>query len=217
MARADAVATRGGVMLACVLFGLGACQTTSRYNQSVTSRAAPETETDDYPGKIADMGDYWVNRVVYPTGHYNPAWQIDSARQMSAMQSGFPAGSDDVDQRTINALDPLQFTPLGPRPLGSGGGVAGRVNVVISHPTNPAIAWLGADGGGIWKTTNCCDASTTWAIKTDIPEIQASAISDMTIDPSNADVLYAGTGDLRFGSFSFGSNGVLKSTDGGET
>ncbi|HVF34906.1 MAG TPA: hypothetical protein VND91_06250, partial [Candidatus Saccharimonadia bacterium] len=39
----------------------------------------------------------------------------------------------------------------------------------------------------------------------------------MTLDPNNPDVVYAGTGDLRFGSFSFGSNGVLKSTDAGET
>ncbi len=204
-------------LLASAALGLAACQT---MNHSTSAPAASATANGESPkpGLIADMGDFWVNRVVYPTGHYNPAWQIESARQLAAMQSAVPAGAELVRRNSSGGgLDPLQFTALGPRPLGSGGGVAGRVNVVISHPSNPAIAWLGADGGGIWKTSNCCSASTTWEIKTDIAEIQASAISDMTLDPSNPDVLYAGTGDLRFGSFSFGSNGVLKSVDGGET
>ena len=54
-------------------------------------------------------------------------------------------------------------------------------------------------------------------IKTDFPEIASMAIGDITFDPNNHNVLYAGTGDLRYGSFSFGSAGVLKSTDKGET
>ncbi len=209
-------AVRNTVFSTAVL-GLAACQTMNHSASSPVGDSAAAAESPK-PGKIADMGDYWVNRVAYPTGHYNPAWQIESARQLSLIQSAVPAGAELVRRNSSGGgLDPMQFTALGPRPLGSGGGIAGRVNVVISHPTDPAIAWLGADGGGIWKTSNCCTASTTWDIKTDIAEIQASAISDMTIDPSNPDVLYAGTGDLRFGSFSFGSNGVLKSVDGGET
>ncbi|MGE3105624.1 MAG: WD40/YVTN/BNR-like repeat-containing protein [Lysobacterales bacterium] len=178
--------------------------------------ARPATESSDKSALVADMGDFWVNRATYPTGHYNPAWQVAAATQMRTMASATPAGID--LRRSLNALDPLQFTALGPRPLVSGSqATAGRVNVVIGHPGDASIAWLGADGGGIWKTNNCCDANTSWTIKTDIPTIQASAISDMTLDPNDPNVLYAATGDLRFGSFSFGSNGVLKSTDGGET
>ncbi len=178
--------------------------------------ARPATESTAAPAPVADMGDFWVNRATYPTGHYNPAWQIAAAAQMRAIGSATPAGID--LRRSLNALDPFQFTPLGPQPLLSGGqATAGRVNVLIGHPGDASIAWLGADGGGVWKTSNCCSASTSWTIKTDIPEIQASAISDLTLDPSDPNVLYAATGDLRFGSFSFGSNGVLKSTDGGET
>ena len=90
-------------------------------------------------------------------------------------------------------------------------------NVVVSDPDDPTIAYLGSDGGGVWKTTNCCTASTSWTIKTDFPEIASMAIGDITIDPSNHQVMYAGTGDLRYGSFSFGAAGVLKSTDKGET
>ncbi|MDQ6739973.1 MAG: hypothetical protein M3021_06320, partial [Actinomycetota bacterium] len=41
-------------------------------------------------------------------------------------------------------------------------------------------------------------------------------VGTLTIDPRNHYV-YAGTGDLTFGSFSFGSAGILKSTDQGAT
>jgi hypothetical protein len=175
----------------------------------------------------AYLGDFWGTRVSYPTGQFNPQWQLESVAEAASVPEAMPKGSSSRDVRGAtyakNALAPLgltstQFTPLGPRPLGSlANGVAGRTNVIVTHPTNPAIAWMGSDGGGVWKTVNCCTSATEWVLKTDIPQIQNSAISDMTMDPNNADVLYAATGDLRFGSFSFGSNGVLKSVDGGET
>src|SRR5207249_7235631 len=37
----------------------------------------------------------------------------------------------------------------------------------------------------------------------------------LTTDPSNRHTVYAGTGDLSYGSFSMGSAGILKSTDAG--
>ncbi len=167
----------------------------------------------------AYLGDFWATRVSYPTGQFNPEWQRAAIAQAELVQEGLPAGTDLARRGAgVNALSPTAFTALGPRPLGSlANAIAGRTNVIISHPTNPAIAWMGSDGGGIWKTTNCCTAATEWRIKTDLPQIQNSAISDMTMDTNNPDVLYAATGDLRYGSFSFGSNGVLKSVDAGET
>lgn len=167
----------------------------------------------------AYLGDFWATRVSYPTGQFNPKWQFDAIAQAALVPEGLPAGSEfRRSSAGVNALSPNRFTALGPRPLGSlANAIAGRTNVIVSHPSNPAIAWIGSDGGGIWKTTNCCTAATEWSIKTDLPQIQNSSISDMTMDPNNPDVLYAATGDLRYGSFSFGSNGVLKSVDAGET
>ena len=43
------------------------------------------------------------------------------------------------------------------------------------------------------------------------PAASTIAIGDMTLDPNDHNTVYAGTGDLRYGSFSFGSNGVLES------
>ncbi len=172
-------------------------------------------------------GDYWAIRVGYGGDPHNlrfePRWLLHSKEQDSHVAAGVPAGMKDYRKPAGSplSLDPNAFTLLGPQPLaGEGFGAgnnAGRTNVLVGDLDDPAIAYLGSDGGGVWKTTNCCDANTTWTIKTDFPEIASMAIGDITIDPNNHDVIYAGTGDLRYGSFSFGSAGVLKSTDKGET
>src|SRR5258707_4504040 len=52
---------------------------------------------------------------------------------------------------------------------------------------------------------------------TDDPLIGTTAIDTITIDPNDHNTIYAGTGDLNFGSFSMGSQGILKSTDAGAT
>ncbi len=52
---------------------------------------------------------------------------------------------------------------------------------------------------------------------TDDPLLATIAIDTITIDPNDHNTVYAGTGDLNYGSFSFGSQGVLKSTDAGAT
>ena len=97
----------------------------------------------------------------------------------------------------------------------------GRVNDIAIDPTTTTngsiVAYSGAVGGGVWKTTNCCSASTTWTVVTDDPLISTTAIDTVTIDPNNHNTIYAGTGDLNFGSFSMGSQGILKSTDAGAT
>jgi hypothetical protein len=208
-------------LVAVSSFLLASCmQNTVRLSDSEgNKRLAPEpSKATGKLAKEAYVGPFWEDRATYPTGHFSPSWLVDAGREAAKISRGLPQGSQ---QRSSRGLPSSVFTPLGPRPLGTGGGIAGRTNVVVSHPTNPAIAWMGSDGGGVWKTTNCCDANTTWRNTTDISAntevIQNSAIGDLTLDPNNPQVLYAGTGDLRFGSFSFGSNGILKSVDGGES
>ena len=77
------------------------------------------------------------------------------------------------------------------------------------------MAYAASVGGGVWKTTNCCSTTTSWTVTTDDPLISAIDIDTLTIDPNDHNTIYAGTGDLNFGSFSMGSQGILKSTDAG--
>jgi hypothetical protein len=177
---------------------------------------------------LLDMGDFFAHRYTYPTGNFDQQWLLEAAEQDRQVARGVPAGA--INPALFNSqspltLDPTQFTSLGPQPLESNGcincfqfgHVAGRTNFIVSDPISTNIAYLGSDGGGVWKTTNCCNTNTTWEPMTDDPLINSIAIGHMIIDPNDHNTVYAGTGDLRYGSFSFGAAGLLKSTDGGET
>lgn len=190
--------------------------------------AERDTSQNGESAELMAIGDYWYHRVSYPTGQFNPAWVREAAAQDSQVERAVPAGEVIYGKTQTDsplALNPNRFTSLGPQPLQSNGClscysyglVAGRTNVMAIDPVSTNVAYLGADGGGVWKTTNCCSTATTWAPVTDDPLLATIAIGDITIDPNNHNTVYAGTGDLRFGSFSFGSAAVLKSTDQGAT
>ena len=179
---------------------------------------------------LAQLEQYWHDRLTYPTGRFDPAWLRAAAAQHVRMTSGVPAGQHlKLDLANPNALSTTNFTALGPQPARMTGcsgcfdytRTEGRVNAIAVDPTTTTngsiVAYLGAVGGGVWKTTNCCSANTTWSVVTDDPLISTTAIDSVTIDPSNHNMIYAGTGDLNFGSFSMGSQGILKSTDAGAT
>jgi hypothetical protein len=186
--------------------------------------AGPETEAAD----LGRLEQFWSDRLTYPTGRFDPRWLRAAAAQHARLPSGVPAGLP----ARLNPRSPLAFTgtgfiALGPQPermTGCSGcfdytTTEGRVNAIAVDQTTTTngsiVAYAGAVGGGVWKTTNCCDASTSWTVVTDDPLISTTAIDTITIDPNDHNTVYAGTGDLNFGSFSMGSQGILKSTDAG--
>ncbi len=178
--------------------------------------AAPQAQYTPSPGEARLL------QLSYPTGQFEPRWMVDAARQAHEVKAALPLGSGSATRGRqspgLLALDPARFTALGPMPLNPGNeAAAGRTNVIVVDPVDTSVAYAGSDGGGVWRTRNCCSASTTWEVVTDFPEIASMAIGDITLDPNNHNTVYAGTGDLRYGSFSFGAAGLLKSTDGGDT
>ena len=182
------------------------------------------------PGEKADdldrMESEWNARVTYPTGIFNPEWVRRAAREDALIERSVPFGLQVTGLQNAKSplvLDPNNFTSLGPKPLRmtgcSGcfdyGLTAGRVNDIAIDPVTTSVAYIGTVDGGVWKTTNCCNSGTTWAPTTDDPLLATIAVDTVTIDPNNHNTIYAGTGDLNFGSFSMGSQGILKSTNGG--
>jgi photosystem II stability/assembly factor-like uncharacterized protein len=102
-----------------------------------------------------------------------------------------------------SAFSEMQWRMIGPFR-------GGKVNAVAGIPGNPAVYYFGADGGGVWKTT---DGGTVW--KPIFDKEAVAAIGALALAPSNPNIIYVGTGvnsvslDLAHG------NGVYKSTDGG--
>lgn len=185
-----------------------------------------ENEVQEETEALLSLSDDNYVRYLYPTYQFDNQWVIDARAQDAQVAEQLPAGQQPAQRngQTVN-LAGGGFTSLGPNPLQSNGCtgcyeyglVQGRMNVVVVNPVNTAIAYAGNDGGGVWKTTNCCSADTTWNVMTDQDNLQGIAIGDVHLDPTNPDIVYAGTGDLRYGSFSFGASGLLKSTDAGAT
>ncbi len=83
--------------------------------------------------------------------------------------------------------------------------VGGRTRSIVIHPTQTNIMWAAAAGGGVWKST---DGGDTWTAPHST--MMNYAIGALTLDPNNADVLYAGTGE---GPLHGG--GIYKSENGG--
>ncbi|HSF17385.1 MAG TPA: sialidase [Vicinamibacteria bacterium] len=98
----------------------------------------------------------------------------------------------------------LQYRYIGP--------VGNRLIAVAGLPGNPNVYYAGAASGGIFKTT---DAGATWAALFD--EQPASSIGSLAIAPSDANVVWAGTGETFIRSNISIGNGIYKSTDAGET
>jgi hypothetical protein len=197
-----------------------------------------EAETDG--ARLLQLEGFWHDRLTQPTGKFNPAWVRKAADDDKKVTRGTPKGKKKghgglpvgaLASRPVGALvlNDTAFTPLGPQPermTGCSGcfnytTTQGRVNNIAIDPTTTTngsiVAYAATVGGGVWKSTNCCTSSTTWTVTTDDPLISTTSIDSVTIDPSNHNTIYAGTGDLNYGSFSMGSQGILKSTDAGAT
>jgi photosystem II stability/assembly factor-like uncharacterized protein len=90
--------------------------------------------------------------------------------------------------------------------------VTGRVTAIVVDPTNPQTLYIGAAQGGVWKST---DGGRHWFPKTD-NEVSI-AIGALVMDPTNPQVLYAGTGEGNFSQDSYYGNGILQTSNGGNS
>ncbi len=117
--------------------------------------------------------------------------------------------------RMKTTADQSDWKLQGPFNSYSGYGGIGRINCVEFHPTDSNTYWVGASGGGIWKTTN--DGQTWTSLSDGLPRTD---VSDIDVNPLNTNTIYLCTGDRDGGSATYNNNnsiGVLKSTDGGQT
>ena len=102
----------------------------------------------------------------------------------------------------------LKWQHLGPK------NVSGRstdIAVVTPKGKNYTI-YVATASGGVWKTEN---EGTTWEPIFD--QEASTSIGDVTIAPSNNDIVWIGTGEPNIFRSSMAGSGVYKSTDAGKT
>jgi hypothetical protein len=116
------------------------------------------------------------------------------------------------------------WTPLGPTPIADEknigataqttsdfGKASGRITSLATKPGTPSTIYLGAAGGGVWKSS---DGGASWATTTDSQP--SLAIGSLAVDAAGT-TIYAATGEDNASGDSQRGQGILKSTDSGAT
>ncbi len=100
----------------------------------------------------------------------------------------------------------LEYRGIGPALMG------GRIADLAVVESKPQIFYIATGTGGVWKTVN---HGTSWTPLFD--DQPTSSIGDVTLDQSNPNLVWVGTGEPQNRQSSGWGNGVYKSTDAGNT
>ncbi|MBT8220974.1 MAG: hypothetical protein KJP00_14185, partial [Bacteroidia bacterium] len=108
-----------------------------------------------------------------------------------------------IDQ---SLLDIFEYRCVGPDR-------GGRVTTVCGVVGDDQTYYMGATGGGVWKTT---DAGVSWKNISD-GYFETPSIGDIQVSVSDPNIVYVGTGSDGLRSNVIAGKGVYKSTDAGKT
>lgn len=136
---------------------------------------------------------------------------------------------------SIAAVHASSWTAIGPTTQAMGynfltqnENVSGRVSAVAYAPdvdgAGTAALFVGAAGGGVWRSTNFTASAPTWTPLTDnialdpYTECGAIDVGCISVDTGrHPNIIYVGTGEANFSGDSRYGAGILKSSDGGNT
>jgi hypothetical protein len=94
---------------------------------------------------------------------------------------------------------------------------SGRTTAMAISPTctvNNCTLWIGAAGGGVWRTNKALSGSPNWEFVSG--PLGSNAFGVLVYDAST-NTLWAGTGEAHASGDSEAGVGIFKSTDGGNT
>lgn len=107
---------------------------------------------------------------------------------------------------THRAVEPLQYRSIGPSR-------GGRVTAVAGVAMQENVFYMGATGGGLWKTS---DYGFHWENISD-GFFASPSIGAIAVCQNNPDIVYVGTGSDGIRSNVIVGKGMYKSTDAGKT
>jgi len=119
----------------------------------------------------------------------------------------WPVLSEDRGDEVTPFLKGLEWRMIGPFR-------GGRVTTVAGVADKPMLYYMGATGGGVWKTEN---AGVNWENISD-EFFKVGTIGAVAVSESDNNVLYVGTGESPIrGVTTSQGDGMWKSTDAGKT
>jgi len=117
-----------------------------------------------------------------------------------------PVAAQDEDAMSAKTFAGLELRTIGPAFM------SGRIADIALHPDNPNVWYVAVGSGGVWKTVN---SGTTWNSIFDGQD--SYSIGAITLDPSNPNTVWVGTGENVGGRHVGYGDGVYVSHDGGAT
>lgn len=197
-------------------------------------------------GRIADIAIHPENESVwYVAVGSGGVWKTENAattwKPIFDKQSSYSIGCITIDPNNPHRIYVGTGENVGGRHVGFGDGIykseddgktweniglkeSEHISRIIVHPSDPQTIWVAAQGPlwskggerGVYKTS---DGGKTW--KRTLGDTEWTGATDLLIDPTNPDVLYAATWQRhRTVAMYLGGgpgSGIHKSTDGGET
>lgn len=88
---------------------------------------------------------------------------------------------------------------------------AGCTVAIAFDPTNADIMYVGAQGGGVWKSM---DHGASWVPLTDYA-LPNMTVASVAVDPHSPSTVWVGTGECNAGEPNYGGSGLWRSTNGG--
>ena len=145
-------------------------------------------------------------RRPFPSLSLTAAGAVLASLLLATVLPGRLHAQDAPADPMARATAALEFRTVGPTIMG------GRVADLAVVESDPRIFYVGVATGGVWKTEN---AGITF---THVFRDEATAsVGDVTVAPSNPNVVWVGTGEPNNRQSSPWGNGVYRSTDAGRT
>jgi hypothetical protein len=182
-------------------------------------------------GQLSQSGEPESMRIhngraqeAYDNRAYPKKW-IGAAQQLAAANAAYAIAN-------LPAATTANWTEVGPSGVPADALVAsestgatagtiysGRATAIAVAPTcsrSSCTVFIGAAGGGVWKTSNALASSPSWSPSSN--GIPSNAIGSLVFDPNDAggNTLYAGTGEPNGSGDSEAGVGLYKSTNGGQ-
>jgi len=167
---------------------------TKTINLSKEERKAQELPPNAY------FEQEYLNEINPTTGRTHPENYIQLQQELKEQRA---------TQRVPGDASDNAWVERGPNNVG------GRVRMVLFDPndgTNKRVFGAGVSGG-LWVNNDITSGVSSW---TRVGIDENLAITCMTVDPNNPQIMYLGTGEAYTGDDAVG-NGIWKSTDGGVT